>query len=204
MKYMFPLLFFCVACLPARSQCTDSSVNCTGECGEFIDANHDGFCDLGILDLSLLHRKAAPGTTEKKKNADTFVAAKKPVIDTVTSHTELKLTPVHSARTPKRSPYHLLEIALPLISFYSAMAVLARRKIIPKLFFYRVWNVFLLLTFLTTGLLGLLLTAKLIYHLQLPYISTIYLVHVDFGVAMALISCFHLLRHWNYYKQLLK
>jgi hypothetical protein len=207
------------------AQCKDSSVNCTGECGQFIDENEDGYCDESIIDSSLfiteystiISDKETIDTSILRTKEEKKIEKKSPIIEETTYRYQTKPGAVAFNFSPpkvvanevrqhgkdKKSNYHFLSIVIPLMIGYFLMQWLSDRKKIKKATFLRIWNILLLITFLVTAFLGLLITAKIIYHLQLPYMKIIYILHVDFGVAMAIISVFHLLRHWNYYKTIL-
>ncbi|MCW0483362.1 hypothetical protein [Gaoshiqia sediminis] len=66
------------------------------------------------------------------------------------------------------------------------------------------WNVALLVTFLVSGLLGLLSVLKVNYKLEIPQYDQFLRWHVAFGIGMVVISFFHLSWHWSYYFSLKK
>ncbi|MFC2089751.1 hypothetical protein ACFLT1_03165 [Bacteroidota bacterium] len=61
------------------------------------------------------------------------------------------------------------------------------------------WNYLLLLTFLVSGMLGVLSVIKVNYKLEIPSYETYLQFHVSFGIAMVLIAFFHLSWHLKYY-----
>jgi spermidine synthase len=61
------------------------------------------------------------------------------------------------------------------------------------------WNVLLLVTFLISGLIGLLSVVKVNYKLVIPGYEQYMQWHVSFGIAMVFISFFHLSWHLKYY-----
>ncbi len=61
------------------------------------------------------------------------------------------------------------------------------------------WNYLLLISFLISGLLGMLSVVKVNYKLQIPIYDTLMQWHVAFGIAMVIISFFHLSWHLKYY-----
>jgi hypothetical protein len=62
----------------------------------------------------------------------------------------------------------------------------------------------LTLAFLVSGLLGILLVVRINYGpaIQLPF--NILFWHVEFGIAMTLISIFHIIWHWQYFKGIIR
>ena len=61
------------------------------------------------------------------------------------------------------------------------------------------WNVLLLIAFLVTASLGLFLAFQVNYKLNFKAENTWMLIHVDFGIALAVIAVFHLTWHLSYY-----
>lgn len=220
MRYF--LLLLGVICFQlTEAQCEDSIVNCTGECGKFTDDNNDLICDNSIIDSSFLHKdetivpdkpnKASIQKPEKKltgENKATHLDNPKPDSISIIQVKQEQAQPIPSQVQQKKKhnnvPYHFFSIALPLIGLYILLQWLSNQQKIKKASFFKIWNMLLLITFVITALLGLVLTVKLIYHIQIPFIKSIYLVHVDVGVAMSVITLFHLARHWKYYKNLVK
>ena len=66
------------------------------------------------------------------------------------------------------------------------------------------WNVLLLITFLTTGLIGLLMVVKINYKLVMPFYDQLVGYHVGFGIGMAVIGFFHFWWHLSYYLHLFR
>lgn len=63
----------------------------------------------------------------------------------------------------------------------------------------KTWNYLLLITFLVSGILGMLSVVKVNYKLQIPGYETLMQWHVAFGIGMVIISFFHLSWHLKYY-----
>jgi len=98
--------------------------------------------------------------------------------------------------------YPLLPIGILVIASYALSFVLSQLGIISRTGHRKFWNVLLLLTFLVTGLIGLLLVVKINYKLTIPYYDQLMTYHVDFGIAMAIIGFFHFIWHLKYYLRL--
>ena len=97
-------------------------------------------------------------------------------------------------------PYHIFSVSIALIVLYIISLVLVKVKIYRKAMHRKIWNIALTTTFLLSACLGFIL-AIYINHQTLP---THYLhllkYHVDFGIAMTVITMFHILWHLNYFK----
>lgn len=102
------------------------------------------------------------------------------------------------------SPYLLIPIGILLLLLYLLSGLLVRLNFLKKAFHLKIWNSALLITFLTTGFLGLLLAFQTNYKLEWPLVKTLLKWHVDFGIAMSFIAVFHLLRHSRYYLRIFK
>jgi spermidine synthase len=76
--------------------------------------------------------------------------------------------------------------------------------LVDKAIHRKFWNVLLLITFLVTGLIGLLMVVKINYKLNMPFYEQLVGYHVEFGIGMAIIGFFHFWWHLSYYLRLLK
>jgi len=68
----------------------------------------------------------------------------------------------------------------------------------------KIWNVILLIVFITTATLGLLLAIQISYKLEWSFVKTALKWHVDFGIGLSFVAIFHLLWHLRYYFNLFK
>ena len=102
------------------------------------------------------------------------------------------------------SPYFLLPLIFLSFLFYLMSYLLAGYGVITRTFHRRMWNVLLLLVFLTTAALGLLLVIQINYKLEWPLVKTLLKWHVNFGIALSLVAVFHFTWHLNYYLKILK
>ncbi len=102
-----------------------------------------------------------------------------------------------------QGPYHLFSLGLLLILSYLASMLLVRMKLLTGASHKKLWNVLLLLFFLSTAMLGLLLAVKVNYKLNIAWIETATKWHVDMGIGFAFVSFFHLSRHLGYFRRLL-
>ncbi|MCK5084660.1 MAG: hypothetical protein KAQ64_03330, partial [Candidatus Pacebacteria bacterium] len=100
--------------------------------------------------------------------------------------------------------YHLLSISLVLILLYFITHILSKKKIVSIVSHRKIWNVLLLLTFLVSGIFGILLVIKINFGIAIPLPFNILFWHVEIGIAMFVISIFHTLWHWTYFKNLFR
>lgn len=100
--------------------------------------------------------------------------------------------------------YQTIPILVVLLILYIITIILVKSKKISLFSQRRFWNIVLLITFLVSGLLGLILAISIDQKINLPgYLQFLHL-HVKFGIAMSLVSIFHLIWHLPYYKTILK
>jgi len=102
------------------------------------------------------------------------------------------------------SPYLIIPIALLLLLLYLSSGILVRLKILTTTLYRKIWNSVLLITFLATGILGILLAIQTNYKLEWPLVKTMLRFHVDFGIAMAFVAVFHFFRHGRYYLKIFR
>ena len=225
MKYLTLLILSILFYGIVFAQCPDSAIDCTGQCGKFIDLNQDKFCDYSIL--SIIKRSEENNTVlvEKRQDKPDEIAQEEPrqkvhiTVDSpktniitkkaVASEKGLAAStiPTLSQNDNKKplssqSPYHLLSILIPLMAAAIFMKILQVKNVIRNVTYTKFWNIFLLITFLITAILGMVLVVKINYHLEIPYLRFYYIFHVDFGIAMTIIAFIHLLWHWKYYYKL--
>jgi hypothetical protein len=100
--------------------------------------------------------------------------------------------------------YLVSPIAIGFFLIYAVSFFLYKTKRIRVATHRKIWNVLLMLTFLVTGILGLLLVIQLDYTLPFTIPFDMLFWHVEAGIVMTLISLFHMGWHFNYYKNLLR
>ena len=100
--------------------------------------------------------------------------------------------------------YNVSPIAIWFFLIYAASFILYKTKKMKVSTHRKIWNVLLLATFLITGIFGLILTIQLDYTLPFTVPFDLLFWHVEAGVAMTLISLFHVGWHFNYYRNLLR
>ena len=101
-----------------------------------------------------------------------------------------------------KHPYSLLPLAALCLAGYFLTLMLVRMKVLSLSAHRKIWNSLLLVTFLVTGILGILLVINLNYRLEWTWIKTALRWHVHFGIGMVAVAAFHLSWHLNYYLQI--
>jgi len=100
--------------------------------------------------------------------------------------------------------YHLLSISLSLLLLYFISYILSKKKIISPVNHKKIWNILLFVTFLISGVLGILLVIKINFGIAIPLPFNILFWHVEIGIAMFVICIFHIIERQGYFKNILK
>lgn len=95
--------------------------------------------------------------------------------------------------------YHILVIILSILIAYAVSVGLVKRKKVSLFKHRRFWNYLLLISFLISGLLGLLLAILIDFRLSIAWYRQFLWLHVEFGIAMAVLSTIHVIWHWRYF-----
>lgn len=168
-----------ISTVVAWDNCPFGEINDTypGNCGRYIDTDNDGICDLS--------QPAPENRVEQKEeiesgNASTQIESKGGRID-----------------------YFFIPIILLLVVLYLISLILSKKKKIKAVQHRKIWNLLLLITFLVSGILGILLVLKVSYGIEILFYSTALFFHVEFGIAMTFISIFHILWHRKYFRKML-
>ena len=98
--------------------------------------------------------------------------------------------------------YPFWTITILIVLFYAMSFAFSRIGLVSKVAHRKFWNVLLLLSFLISGLLGLLMVLKVNYKLQIPAYEQLVLLHVDFGIGMVVVGLFHFWWHLRYFLKL--
>ena len=68
----------------------------------------------------------------------------------------------------------------------------------------KIWNALLLITFLASGILGILLVIRINFGVAIPLPFNVMFWHVETGIAMFMISIFHISWHGTYFKNMFR
>ncbi|MFH1013081.1 MAG: hypothetical protein V1769_01045 [Thermoplasmatota archaeon] len=153
-----------------------------GTCARYTDTDKDNICDLS---------QPAPENREVPNESTS---------DSIGSSTGT------IADTPTKGPginYYFIPIAILLLVLYLISLALSKRKIISSSQQKKIWNMLLLITFLISGIFGIVLTIQVSYGFKLTFYSDLLFWHVEAGIAMAMISMFHIVWHRKYFKKLI-
>jgi hypothetical protein len=184
----------------STTDCHKSKIYCAypGDCDEYIDSNNDGYCDNSIPSsgnsTNISRTSILPSTADTTDIADTS-----PTISTTTPGSESATVSTQGNRQASGTDYNLLLIILIIVIVYATTYFLSAKNIISALLHRKLWNITLLISSISMLILGLLLTLREEYNMniQLPFDITFW--HVEFGIIMGMIAVFHMAWHWRYY-----
>jgi len=211
----------------AWDDCPYREVDCAypGYCSRYVDTNDDGICDRSQSETAAL----APTTGEPDTLVTDSIAsatessaseedgrrgrcARVASTESVTTSTSVAAAASvdqgggtgGSGGASFLTHYYISPIALAFFLIYMVSFFLHKTKRIRMATHRKIWNVLLLVTFLITGVFGLVLVIQLDY--ELPFRMPIDLLfwHVEAGIVMTLISLFHIGWHFNYYRNLMR
>ncbi len=143
----------------------------------------------------------------KKYKADTSVIKEENKITSqqINDTTKVSTNTIQDIdKKKKHNSYDLLSVLLVCSLLYAGTYIPAQKSIIKKSTHLKIWNSALLLTFLVSGFFGLLLAAGINYNIFKSYFKTLMFWHVEIGIAMTIISIFHVFWHWKFFVSLVK
>ena len=100
--------------------------------------------------------------------------------------------------------YPLFPITILVILFYLMSLAFSGMGLITRADHRKFWNLLLLITFLATGIIGLLMVVKINYKLEISFYEELVGYHAGFGIGMAVIGFFHFWWHRSYYARLFR
>jgi hypothetical protein len=189
--FLILIMSMSVTTVVAWDDCPFGEVNDTypGKCGRYIDTDGDGICDLS--QPSPEDRVELQEEDDKGDNTSSNV------------NSEDNTTSIQEKSKGIRIEYFFIPITLLLVVLYLASLILSRKKKITTVQHRKIWNFLLLITFLVSGILGILLVLKVSFGIEIPFHSDALFFHVEFGIAMTFISIFHILWHWKYFAKMI-
>ena len=183
----------------AWNDCPYNETNCTspGLCSDYIDTDNDGICD---------HSQSAPADRDNSITNSEIISGDVENTTYNIHESELKtktvgeIAKINNKKTERT--YHALPITLFLIVLYFISFILSKLKIISLIAHKKIWNVFLLIAFLVSGFSGMLLIIRLNSNFVIPWPFNLLFWHVETGIAMFIISLFHIIERRTYFKNM--
>lgn len=184
-----------------------------GECKRYIDTDGDGICDRS--QPAPENRNASVILNEENIKEDVkddnkyFKETDEKIIGGIfiAEAASNEKTVSDSPPSPERKSlpsYHFLEIFLVSLLIYFGGKLLARKLEISSCKEKKFWNVFLLISFISSAGTGMILVFIRDFE-WFKFIDFNFLFwHVEFSIVMALLGVFHALWHLKYYLSIFK
>ena len=181
--FVFIFIFFSLLnqSVSAWDNCPFGEVNESypGTCGRYIDTDNDNICDLS--------QPPPESRVVIEDNSNNYPNAEN-----------------NNSKSNSGINYYFVPIAVFLFAVYLISLYLSRIKKIKVSQHRKIWNVILLITFLVSGIFGIILAILISYGIRLDFYSDLLFWHVEFGIAMAIISIFHISWYWKYFRRIFK
>jgi len=100
--------------------------------------------------------------------------------------------------------YPMVPILIILFIVYIISYVLSDKKILKLKFHVKLWNYLLLFTFLVSGILGILLVLRINYGWFTNFPFNMLYWHVEFGIAMSILTIFHIFWYMPYFRKMIR
>jgi hypothetical protein len=100
--------------------------------------------------------------------------------------------------------YYVLLLSFLVFDAYFISNYLVKIKKISLIVQRRFWNIILLISFLISGIIGLILAIFIDLKLSISWYQSFLWIHVETGIVMALVGIFHTLWHLPYYLSIVK
>lgn len=201
--FVLLLLLLLPATVFAWDDCPFGEINDTypGDCNRYIDTDNDGICDYSQIAPENRGNNATNNLTTYNLTNITNITNK---TNTSAKSEMPEITEKSAERPAAKKNYNLLPVSLLLILLYFISYILSKKNVITLAIHRKIWNILLLITFFISGLLGIFLIIKIDFGTMIPLSFDILFWHVEAGIAMVVISIFHILWHWQYFKNVLK
>lgn len=175
MKKSFLFLFIILFSLNfiSAADCPFGLVNDTypGSCGNYVDSNKDGICD---------YSQDVPTTN--------LIQTTQPIIKEVKEQLQTKTS------------YYFWQISLAAVLLYLLSVFLYKKKIYSEVTHKKIWNIFLLVSFVIVALTSFVYLFRFDFGIILPFPGNLSRAHIEMGLVMILVSIFHALWHLPYWK----
>lgn len=240
--FITTVLFLFIPLFVIAQECPFDEVDCTGECGRYVDGNGDAYCDYGEISVDntvsegedlitgqelktktvkqvadiynisavLFAQRLSDFYKVKIRISDNFqllhdnYGLEPSIAKDIASSIALGKDTVDIPKSAEKNQYSFLSIISFLTILYIVTYFLYKKNIISRTVHFRFWNVLLLFTFLGVGLSGIFLVLRINYGININWPFNVLHFHVEIGIAMTIISFFHTLWHWQYYKNIFK
>jgi len=149
-----------------------------GSCPRYVDTNHDDICDHSQSPSS------ASTNTTSNPNMDNSSANGK-------NESNVSVSDIQKANTIPNENYYLVPLSISTLIIYLVTYLLYLENRLNRRNYYRIWNYVLIISFILTGVTGLLMIIFINYGIDSSWNLTIDFWHAEFAIIMAVSTIFH-------------
>jgi len=156
-----------------------------GQCPRYLDTNQNNICDHSESPSSAsLNNTSTTGPSNDGSASD--------------------FTDIKGANSIPPENYNLISLITTTIILYLITYLLYLEELLNRSFYYHIWKYVLMVSFLATGITGLLLTIFINYGIFSSWNLTIDFWHAEFAIVMAVSTFLHLHLYWKQVKKVFK
>lgn len=164
-----------------------------GQCPRYEDTNQDNICD---------HSQSPSGSSDNKNNSTNGHRKQNHGNDKETSN--VNSSNIQIAKSVPGESYYLVPLAITTMIIYLVTYLLYLENQLRKHVFYKIWNYVLIISFLVTGVTGLIMMIIINYGIRSSWNLTIDFWHAEFAIIMATSTLFHFHLYWKQVKKIFK
>lgn len=184
-----------------------------GQCSRFIDLNGDGICDLSQTVTTTDTTSSSPTSDTSSSTQDVDTSASN-TGGTHNGNSDLQDTSVaqdpstrgldSSSTTVDGNDYHILPITLLILGGYLLTYYLFKKEILKPQQHKRIWNLFLMVGYLGTGLTGIILTFMINMGISTIYNQGLTYWHAELSILMVIGTLVHIHIYKKPFKNMFK
>ena len=163
-----------------------------GQCPRYVDTNQDDICDHS-------QSPSESSINNSSTNQDKHQNRGK---DKNTSN--VSSSDIQKANSVPEENYYLIPLTITTIIIYLVGYLLYLESRIKRKIFYKIWNHILIISFILTGVTGLILVIIINYGIKSTWNLTIDFWHAEFAIIMAVSTLFHFHLYWKQVKKVFK
>jgi len=176
----------------AWNDCPYGTVNdpFPGQCPRYIDSNQNSICDHSESPSSgSLNNTSTTGQGDNSAN---------------NKNSNSSFSDIQNASSVPPENYNLIPLTITTIILYLITYLLYLENHLSRSLYYGIWKYVLLVSFIATGVTGLILTIFINYGIQSSWNLTIDFWHAEFAILMAVSTLLHIHLYWRQVKRVFK
>jgi len=163
-----------------------------GQCPRYEDTNQDNVCDHSQSPSGSSvnnHSNNGQGNLDREKGEN---------------RNNINSSDIQTAKFVPGENYYLIPLTITTIIIYLVTYLLYLESRLRRHIFYKIWNYVLIISFLVTGVTGLIMMIIINYGIISSWNLTIDFWHAEFAIIMATSTLFHLHLYWKQVKKIFK